>query len=83
MTKIEIDVDHLRHWADTIRNMAHFVLFSEVATKDQRLEMATLGTLHAELIDRMIANVTDDFGFGVVADDRMPVDAAGCSGAVR
>ena len=84
MAQVMVGTEDLKRWSETIHNMAQFILFSGVATKEQRVEMATLGTLHAELIERRISNVTDDFGSGVVIDfstNRVPV-LAGNDGGV-
>ncbi len=81
MTQVLVDVESLQRWATAIDSLSSFVAYSGNATQEQRQKMSSLGFAIAGIVRRK-ANVTDDFGFGVV-DDGLPVDAAGCSGAVR
>jgi hypothetical protein len=77
MAQVIVQAADLQRWSDTISNLSQFILFSQVATHEQRTEMAALGTIMAEVIQKKVSNVTDDsddFGAGI---DRITIDYSG------
>jgi hypothetical protein len=77
MAQVMVETADLQRWARTIKSLSEFVLLSHAAKEEQRIEMAALGNVMADLIERRVSNVTDDsddFGAGI---DRITIDYSG------
>ena len=80
MAQVMVQTADLQRWARTIKSLSEFVLLSHAANEEQRIEMAALGNVMADLIERRVSNVTDDFGSGVDVLDGVPVLAGNDGG---
>ena len=83
MAQVMVQTADLQRWSQTIKSLSEFVLLSHAAGEEQRIEMAALGNVMADFIERRVSNVTDDFGAGIVMDyspDRLPVLAGNNGG---
>jgi hypothetical protein len=80
MAQVMVQTADLQRWSQTIKSLSEFVLLSHAAGEEQRIEMAALGNVMADFIERRVSNVTDDFGSGVDVLDRLPVLAGNDGG---